>query len=31
MDLKFGMFVRLGVNTYHDTEWSDGPLKNENC
>ena len=26
MDLKFGMFVHLGVNTYHDTEWSDGTL-----
>jgi alpha-L-fucosidase len=26
MDLKFGMFVHLGINTYYDTEWSDGTL-----
>lgn len=26
MDLKFGMFIHWGVNTYHDKEWSDGTL-----
>ncbi|RYC71210.1 hypothetical protein EQG79_03430 [Spirosoma sordidisoli] len=26
MDLKFGMFVHFGINTYYDTEWSDGTL-----
>jgi alpha-L-fucosidase len=26
MDLKFGMFVHFGINTYYDAEWSDGTL-----
>jgi len=26
MDLKFGMFIHFGINTYYDTEWSDGTL-----
>ncbi|WP_194774821.1 alpha-L-fucosidase [Pararhodonellum marinum] len=26
MDLEFGMFVHFGINTYYDTEWSDGTL-----
>ncbi len=26
MDLKFGMFVHFGINTYYDKEWSDGTL-----
>ena len=26
MDLKFGMFIHFGINTYYDTEWSDGSL-----
>lgn len=26
MDLGFGMFVHFGINTYYDTEWSDGTL-----
>ncbi len=26
MELKFGMFVHFGINTYCDTEWSDGTL-----
>jgi alpha-L-fucosidase len=26
MALKFGMFVHFGINTYFDTEWSDGTL-----
>ncbi len=26
MELKFGMFVHFGINTYYDTEWSDGTL-----
>jgi len=26
MDLQFGMFVHFGINTYFDTEWSDGSL-----
>jgi alpha-L-fucosidase len=26
MDLKFGMFVHFGINTYYDMEWSDGTL-----
>ena len=26
MDLGFGMFIHWGVNTYYDTEWSDGTL-----
>jgi alpha-L-fucosidase len=26
MDLNFGMFVHFGINTYYDTEWSDGTL-----
>lgn len=26
MSLKFGMFIHFGINTYYDTEWSDGSL-----
>jgi alpha-L-fucosidase len=26
MDLKLGMFIHFGINTYYDTEWSDGTL-----
>lgn len=26
MDLRFGMFVHFGINTYYDKEWSDGTL-----
>lgn len=26
IDLKFGMFVHFGINTYYDSEWSDGTL-----
>lgn len=26
MDLKFGMFIHYGINTYYDKEWSDGTL-----
>lgn len=26
MDMKFGMFVHFGINTYYDVEWSDGTL-----
>jgi alpha-L-fucosidase len=26
MDMKFGMFVHFGINTYYDKEWSDGTL-----
>jgi len=26
MDLKFGMFIHFGINTYYDAEWSDGTL-----
>lgn len=26
MDLGFGMFIHFGINTYYDTEWSDGTL-----
>ena len=26
MDLRFGMFVHWGINTFHDLEWSDGTL-----
>jgi alpha-L-fucosidase len=26
MDLKFGMFIHFGINTYYDLEWSDGTL-----
>jgi alpha-L-fucosidase len=26
MDLKIGMFIHFGINTYYDAEWSDGTL-----
>ncbi len=26
MDLKFGLFIHFGINTYYDVEWSDGTL-----
>lgn len=26
MDLGFGLFIHFGINTYYDTEWSDGTL-----
>ncbi|MGF1635525.1 MAG: alpha-L-fucosidase [Cyclobacteriaceae bacterium] len=26
MDMKFGMFIHFGINTYYDVEWSDGTL-----
>ncbi len=26
MDLRFGLFVHFGINTFYDTEWSDGSL-----
>ena len=26
MDLRFGMFVHFGINTFYDVEWSDGKL-----
>ncbi len=26
MELKFGMFIHFGINTYYDVEWSDGTL-----
>lgn len=26
MDMRFGMFVHFGINTYYDQEWSDGSL-----
>ncbi|MFW6107489.1 MAG: alpha-L-fucosidase [bacterium] len=26
-DLEYGLFVHFGINTFHDTEWSDGTLR----
>lgn len=26
LDLKFGLFIHYGINTYNDAEWSDGTL-----
>lgn len=26
MDLKFGLYIHFGINTYYDKEWSDGML-----
>ncbi|MEQ8706406.1 MAG: alpha-L-fucosidase [Phaeodactylibacter sp.] len=26
MDMGFGLFIHFGINTYYDTEWSDGTL-----
>lgn len=26
MEMKFGMFIHFGINTYYDMEWSDGTL-----
>ena len=26
MELRFGMFIHFGINTYYDVEWSDGTL-----
>ena len=26
LDLKLGMFLHFGINTFHDAEWSDGTL-----
>lgn len=26
MELKFGMFIHFGINTFYDMEWSDGTL-----
>ena len=26
MDMKSGLFIHFGINTYYDTEWSDGTL-----
>lgn len=29
IDRKFGMFIHFGINTFNNTEWSDGTLKIE--
>lgn len=26
IDLRFGLFIHFGINTFYDTEWSDGTL-----
>ena len=29
IDRKFGMFIHFGINTFNNTEWSDGTLPME--